>query len=421
MNSRVGRVILRGIVGGLALALVSTIGPAGTAAAKIRPVVPTELFGVHYHSISGAPVNFRVGAIRLWDTGVSWADLQPTPGEINWAPLDAAVANAEAGGAREIQYAFGHTPVWAAKYKNVPGPIGDGTSSVPEDLDYFLDFARAVAERYRGRITSYDMWNEGSLKIYFYGTSKDLARMTIKGSRVIKSVDPAAQVLAPSITYGVFDRRPRYWKDFTKRLKRAKWPIDGVNVHPYSKKPNYLKRRETIIRKTKRFYRKFGFRGPIWDTEVNYGDRRGLNDTWAQIVYQGDEAAGMLARTYIDSMRTGVRRVFWYGWDSHMLGIDTIDPVTREITAAGVAFHTVQDWMVGKRWYGCKVRKKVRRCKLRADDGSRTSVIYATSRTRRYTIPKRVTAVQQLDGELIPVVRGERIRVDGVPVLLLGA
>ncbi len=411
----------RGVAAALAVVLVSTLVPAGAASAKKRPVVPSELFGVHYHSVSSAPVNFRVGAIRLWDTGVSWTDLQPTPEAINWAPLDAAVANAEAGGAREIQYAFGHTPLWAAKYPDLPGPIGDGSSSVPARLDYFLDFARAVAERYEGRITSYDMWNEGSLRIYFKGTSKDLARMTIKGSRVIKRADPAAKVLAPSITYGVFDRRPKFWKDFAKRLKRAKWPIDAVNVHPYSKKPNYLKRRASIIRKTKRFYRKLGFKGPVWDTEVNYGDRRGLNDTWLQIVYTGEEAAGMLARTYVDSMRTGVRRVFWYGWDSHVLGIDTIDPVTGQITAAGVAFHTVQDWMVGKRWYGCKKRKKVRRCRLRGPDGARTSIIYATSKTRTFTIPKRVTAVQELDGELIPVERGQRIRVGAAPVLLVGA
>ena len=53
-----------------------------------------------------------------------------------------------------------------------------------------------MAERYRGRITSYEIWNEGSLKVFFGGTAKQLADLTIQGSRAIKSVDPGAKVLS---------------------------------------------------------------------------------------------------------------------------------------------------------------------------------------------------------------------------------
>ena len=244
---------------------------------------------MHYHGVSNGVPNVRMGAVRLWDSGVAWAILQPTPDAINWAPLDAAVDNALAAGIPEIQYAFGHTPLWAAAQPNLPGPIGNGSASEPANIAYFTNFARAMAERYRGRITSYDMWNEANLKIYWTGTSKQLAELVIQGSRAIKSADPNAKVLAPSITYGAFTRRPKYWKDFAARMKKARWPIDAANVHPYSKTPNYLTKRANTIKKTKAFYRKYGFKGPIWDTEVNYGDRRGLG--------QGLEA-GRLQRRY---------------------------------------------------------------------------------------------------------------------------
>lgn len=421
VTAGVGRQVARSIVVLIALVLAGTLVPALPAQAKSRPVVPAELFGMHYHQISRTVPDFRVGAIRLWDSGVGWNVINPAQGSYNWEPLDRAVDNARAGGAREIQYVFGVTPQWAAADKNVAGLYGPGTSSPPARLEYFVDFARAVAERYRGRITSYEIWNEGSLKIFFSGTSKQLADMTIKGSRAIKSADRAAKVLAPSTTYGVFDRRPKYWKDFAKRLKRARWPIDAVNIHPYSKTPDYLKKRERIIRKAHKFYRKYKFRGPIWDTEVSYGDRRNLDSSWKQIVYTGETAARMVSRTYVDSMRMGLRRVFWYGWDTHIMGIDMIDPKTKEITAAGVAFHTTQDWMVGKKWYGCKAKKKVRTCKLRATDGARTRIVYATSKTRKYTIPKGATEMRFLDGTSVPVTRGQRIRVSGTPVLIVGA
>ena len=38
--------------------------------------------------------------------------------------------------------------------------------------------------------------------------------------------------------------------------------------------------------------------------------------------YTGATAATYVARTYIDSMRYGVYRVFWYGWDINVLGTD---------------------------------------------------------------------------------------------------
>jgi hypothetical protein len=128
----------------------------------------------------------------------------------------------------------------------------------------------------------------------------------------------------------------------------------------------------------------------------------------------------MVARTYIDAMRLGVPRVVWYGWDYHLFGIDMIDPATGAQTESGVAFHTVQDWMVGKTWLGCKVKKSVRSCKLQGPDGSRTTIVYATSKTRTYTIPAGAGAFQNLSGQVIGVAPGQKIKVNAVPVLIQG-
>ncbi|HSO04330.1 MAG TPA: hypothetical protein VLQ92_07605 [Candidatus Limnocylindrales bacterium] len=339
----------------------------------------------------------------------------------DWEPLDRAVENAMTAGATEIQYVFGVAPQWAAAKPTMNGFYGLGTSSPPATMAYFTDFAWAMADRYRGRITSYEIWNEGSIKVFFGGTSKQLADLTIKGARAIRSADPAAKVLAPSSTYGVFTRRPKFWKDFAKRLQKAKWPVQAVNIHPYSKTPDYLSKREKYISQARTFYRKYGFKGPIWDTEVNYGDRRNMFEGFQQISYSGDVAAGMVARTYIDAMRMGVPRVFWYGWDYHLFGIDMIDPGTGAQTEAGVAFHTVQDWMVGKQWRGCTTKKYVRTCKLRGPDGARTTIVYATSKTRTYKIPAGVGTFQNLAGEFVAVVPGQKIKVNAVPLLLQGA
>jgi hypothetical protein len=420
MVSTVRGVCVRIIVGIVALVLAGTLLPAAGAAAKPAPVVPAALFGMHYHSVSKKEPTFRAGAIRLWDSGVAWKRLNPAPGRYTWGPLDRAVANARQSGAREIQYVFGVTPQWAAASPRATSLYGPGTSSPPRHVSSFTAFAGALAKRYKGVITSYEMWNEGSLKVFFSGTAKQLADMTISGARAIRAASPRAVIVAPSTTYGVFHRRPKFWGDFAKRLRAAGWPVNAVSIHPYGKRPDYLKKRERYINKARTFYRKYGFRGPIWDTEINYGDRRGLFEGFKQISYSGPTAAGMVARTYVDAMRMGVPRVFWYGWDYHQFGIDMVDPATQRTTLAGQAFLTTQQWMVGKRWLGCTVRAKIRRCGLVDSKGARSTIVYATSKTRTLTVPRGATALQGLDGRSMRVVAGQKVRVGAIPVLLLG-
>ena len=72
-------------------------GRAAVAAqAKVRKVVvDPRLFGVHdayLHSLSRP----GTGSIRLWDTGTTWPQMQPTSGPISYTRLDEVVRAAHA-------------------------------------------------------------------------------------------------------------------------------------------------------------------------------------------------------------------------------------------------------------------------------------------------------------------------------------
>ncbi len=142
------------------------------------------------------------------------------------------------------------------------------------------------------------------------------------------------------------------------------------------------------------------------------GDERG---------WPGCRNEGMLARAYIDAMRLRLGRTYWYGWDSHGLGLDMIDPTTKEVTAAGVAFQTLQGWMVGKQWRGCSVTKKVRWCRMRSATGARTTIVYSTTASRcTVRVPAGVRKLGRLDGSTVRVRTGQKVRVGQVPVLFIG-
>ena len=87
------------------------------------------------------------------------------------------------------------TPNWAA----VPGqpPL----SGHPADLEAWGDFVTAVATRYEGRVSDYEVWNEPNYNV-FWAPEPDAAQYTelLKVAyTAIKTVDPNAVVIAGSV------------------------------------------------------------------------------------------------------------------------------------------------------------------------------------------------------------------------------
>ena len=92
------------LVPAAAAGLLAALMPAGAASAA--PVVQPELFGQHVAGIaSGTPGTLpsgSVGAIRLWDAGVTWREVETSDnGTTGTHGSDAAVNNARALGATE--------------------------------------------------------------------------------------------------------------------------------------------------------------------------------------------------------------------------------------------------------------------------------------------------------------------------------
>ena len=105
-------------------------------------------------------------------------------------------------GPRDIQWVHGSPPQWAALDPEAPGIYGPGTSSAP-DQEAYLSFLRQVAERYKGRITSYQVWNEANIKIFYRGKPDYLAELTLRAKEVLDEVDPDALLVGASTTVRV--------------------------------------------------------------------------------------------------------------------------------------------------------------------------------------------------------------------------
>lgn len=374
--------------------------------------IPAASFGQHVGGIAqAAPADVALDSIRLWDTGTRWDQIEPEEGVYNWAPLDAAVNNAQAAGAKDILYVLGSTPQWAARNPNLSGLYGEGTTSLPADPEYYLEFLRQVAKRYKGKITAYQIWNEANTRSFYEGDWTALAQLTKRAYETVKVTDPQALVVAASSTVipGKSFQTESFFVRYARALHELGDPVDAMAVHLYpvdtSTGPDA---RAASIRAAQKVLNRVGTDKPLWDTEVNYGDRRpGL----PQVVPDPQTAATYTARTYLDSATLGIARTYWYGWDLRVLGIDMTDDAG--ITPAGRAFLTVRDWLTGARPAGCANDGGVRRCHFTAADESAFTVVWALQDP--VDLPTPGLQVCRLDDSCVAE---ERVTVDAAPVLL---
>jgi hypothetical protein len=127
----------------------------------------------------------------------SWPVIQPSgPSAYNWSITDRIVDAARARGLNVIGI-LDYTPAWAR-------PSGTTQFNPPTDPAAFARFSAAAAGRYRGRVATYEVWNEPN-QSYFWRPEPNAAAYTAllrAAYPAIKAADSGAFVLGGATTGG---------------------------------------------------------------------------------------------------------------------------------------------------------------------------------------------------------------------------
>jgi hypothetical protein len=267
--------------------------------------------------------------VRFWDNEVYWSRIHQGPDTYWWDHMDNLVNMYHNLGIKII-YCFGGTPNWLSTLKDVPNDhhpwMGNGSHGMPTNLDEWNKFCYAVADRYKGKIQAYEMWNEPQLLGYMSPwdqTTRDtMAKMCKRGARTINSVDPSAVVLGPNIFVGNDGRKNRATK-IAEAMAGTQGPfgpwehIEAMACHIYpdtgqgaSEWRRQLDENISIVR---------GLGGPskMWITETNYnllGPVLPENSTTEKLIQDTYDAAGG-------------KFVIWYAYNRHadLGGLDMRD------------------------------------------------------------------------------------------------
>ena len=269
--------------------------------------------------------------VRMWDNGTYWSNIHLGVDRYDFAKLDAIVAR-NAG--KSIVYCFGGTPNWLSTLQNVANThhpwMGTGSHGLPREtggtdpygvsytngLNEWNKFCYVIAERYKGRIQAYEMWNEPQLLGYMSPWDNDtrqlLAKMCKRGAGTIKGIDPSVVTLAPNIFVGNDGRANRATKiceamNSSQGKNFGSWAnIDAMACHIYP--DNGQKGAEWIrqLDQNKAIFKNNGFpSNKIWITETNY-NLLGTTLPETQATYD------LVMDTY---NRAGGKFIFWYAWD----------------------------------------------------------------------------------------------------------
>jgi hypothetical protein len=198
-------------MGGLLLAFASvataqTREPRVSKAADSRPFVKTQTaIGDDYFDGRDSVARVRRHmntarelGVKYLRFGFSWNGVEPEQGKYDFKFWDMLVSEAQRAKIELIPY-VAYTPKWAARSEH------EYWQQPPRDPQLYAELLKTLAKRYRGRIHSWEIWNEPDLKEYWQGTADEFAELVRVAAPAIREGDPAAQVVLAGMSRGPSD------------------------------------------------------------------------------------------------------------------------------------------------------------------------------------------------------------------------
>ena len=207
----------------------------------------------------------------------------------------------------------------------------------PADLDAWVDMCKRVAERYKGRVVAYEVWNEPWIHAWtWHGTPLQFRELLQLTYQAVKSADPNVEVIC--------GHSSSFLNDIICVDGGEKW-LDGESNHPYKSPPpeNVMQKYTDYGIQTGNWYAKQQNRKwSHWITEDGVGKPWDSDEAWVNWV----------PRKHVLYAIMGERCVMWHeiggheGWDSGMglyyLGSAQIEPRPAAMAYA-VMTHFLED------------------------------------------------------------------------------
>jgi hypothetical protein len=314
--------------------LVAWLAPA-TSATAVAPA-PPGFYGVAPTTALGAEDFQRLAQANIRTVRIVfyWPTIAKGPRDYNWLNVDGSVIHAAAAGVTLIPELSG-SPGFVSEDPNRP-PLDSG-----QERALWQDFVRSAVERYGPGgefwdfvracppepghcrpdlpyrpIQVWQVWNEPNLGPTWRPAPSpaeyaDLLSLT---SDAVHGADPGAEVITGGIVpggRGAVGSIPQ--NDFLAALyqRGAADDFDGLDLHPYERKPKQARAR---VREARGMMQAYGDGGtPIWITEIGWSVKGPKKDD--QVTNRKGQAkrlSQMMKMLTADRAALNIRLASWY-------------------------------------------------------------------------------------------------------------
>lgn len=375
--------------------------------------VKSEFFGVTLNSSTGNMPGFEVGSVRLWDSGTRWGTIEPRRGSYSWTILDRHVEGAKGAGL-PVVFTMGGTPKWASP--NGPAsPYSDSRAAPPDDLADWDDFVTALVSRYRGRIEAYELWVLANDPRFFNGSMETLVDMTRRAALIIRSTDPAAKVVCPSMGRLWLPEARQIMLRFAELGGYQFCDVSGVKLYQKSAAdpPESMLQLVGLIEET---FHRAAIHPPTWSTGTMY-----------EITLQGqvdpDRGAAYAARFFLTGLAARYKRMYFYNWGGSKVPI-VLQPDGGAPTKAARYLDQLQQWIRGSYLTGCgqgavaELPEDVWQCRFTGPDSTKFVIRWSAHSEVRMSADLGATSIRRLDGTEEKLEAGSPLTIDSNPVLV---
>ena len=222
-----------------------------------------------------------------------WRDIQPKQGELLVGTTYDSSADIQNRHGLKVLQVFHDTPPWATSERQ-------GTGRFPADLRHVYDFARAMSQRYRGRVQAWEPWNEANVANFGGHTIDEICSYQKAAYLGFKAGDPEVTVCWNATT-GV----PTERHTDGVLLNEASSYFDTYNIHTYDWADEY----ERLWKPARRA----SCGKPLWITESDRGMAIDANSPTRDLSAIGQVLkAQYVTQSYVQSLHAGARRHFHF-------------------------------------------------------------------------------------------------------------
>ncbi|MBO9532871.1 MAG: hypothetical protein J7513_07860 [Solirubrobacteraceae bacterium] len=253
-----------------------------------------------------------------------WNEIEWGDDRFDWSATDRFVGNAAKAGMRVMPLLQGE-PTWSTSR-----PKGNKSRYLypPKKAASYAGFGAAIAARYgangafwaahpelpRVPITTYQLWNEPNLPIYWGGkpNARAYAKLVIAASKAIRAIDPASVIISAGIPDSKVGKAPLPYLRTMIKAGAGK-AINAVGLHPYAKTPSQSLAISRAMRRT--LDRAGGRKIGLWVTEIGWaaGGPRTPKRT-VSVAKQGPVIVSAITKLTAARKQLKLRGIIYYAW-----------------------------------------------------------------------------------------------------------